>query len=155
MSFLGEYEINMDAKGRVSLPAGFKKQLAEGQEAEGFVVCRGMESCLSFYTKAGWDKVTAKLNRLNDFNPKVQQLKRILLSGASLLELDSAGRILMPKPLQEYAGLEKEIVLTAQGDKLEIWDKAKYHDYLNKYNGDLEKLANEVLGNQFIDPFEE
>lgn len=145
----------MDTKGRFLLPSGFRKQLPENAEAEGFVVCRGMEQCLSFYTKDGWDKVTQKLNRLNDFNPKVQQLKRILLSGASPLELDNAGRILLPKQLKEYAGLDKTMVFTAQGEKVEIWDKKKYHEYLNKYSGDLEKLANEILGNQFIDPFEQ
>lgn len=153
MSFLGEYEITIDAKGRFLLPAAFRKQLSEGAEAEGFVVSRGMEGCISMYTKSGWEAFANKLMKLNEFNANALRMKRVLLSGATLLELDSAGRLLLPKALQEYAGMQKHIVFAAQGNKVELWDKDKYYAYINTYAQDLEGLAGEVLGGDVIDPF--
>lgn len=153
MSFLGEYEITLDAKGRFLLPAAFRKQLPEGAEAEGFVVSRGMEGCISFYTRAAWEAFSNKLMKLNEFNPKALRVKRVLLSGATPLELDSAGRVLLPKALQEYAQMQKHVIFAAQGDKVELWDKDKYYAYINEYAQDLENLANDVLGGEMIDPF--
>lgn len=152
MMFLGEYELSMDAKGRFMLPAGFRKQLPEGADELGFVVNRGMEPCLSFYTMAGWEAVSGKLQKLNDFNPKVQRFKRLFLSGATQVGLDSAGRILLPKPLQEYAQLKKELVFTCQGAKVEIWDKKAYYAYLQVHSDDFSSLAGEVVGGDMIDP---
>jgi len=151
--FLGEYEIAMDAKGRFLMPAAFRKQLSEGA-GESFVVNRGMETCLTLYAKDGWDKISSKLDKLNDFNQKVQRFKRLFLSGAVPVELDTAGRILLPKPLQEYAGLKKDLVFAAQGNKVEIWDKDTYYEYLRKHADDFSGLADEVLGGDFMDPFQ-
>ncbi len=151
--FLGEYEIAMDAKGRFLMPAGFRKQLPDAS-GDSFVVSRGMEACITLYTKEGWDSVSEKINKLNDFNPKVQKFKRLFLSGAMPVELDSAGRMLLPKPLQEHAGLKKELVFSAQGNKVEIWDKDTYYAYLKANQEDFSNLADELLGSNFIDPFQ-
>jgi MraZ protein len=150
--FLGEYEIAMDAKGRFLMPAGFRKQLPDAH-ANSFVVSRGMESCVTLYTKEGWDLVSEKINKLNDFVPRVQKFKRLFLSGATLVELDAAGRLLLPKPLQEHAGLKKDLVFSTQGSKVEIWDKDTYYAYLNAHQDDFSGLAEELLGGSFIDPF--
>jgi len=152
--FLGEYEIAMDAKGRFLMPAAFRKQLSE-TAGDSFVINRGMENCLSLYTKEGWDKISSKLDKLNDFNQKVQRFKRLFLSGAVPVELDTAGRILLPRPLQEYAGLKKDLVFAAQGNKVEIWDKDTYYEYLRKHADDFSNLADEVLGGDFMDPFQQ
>ena len=112
----------MDAKGRFLLPSGFRKQLPEGS-AERFVINRGFENCLTLYPMDSWTVLSEKINKLNDFNPKVREFKRLFLNGANIVEADSAGRILLPKPLQEYAGLKKDIIMSAQGNKVELWDK--------------------------------
>lgn len=153
IGFLGEYEIALDAKGRFLMPSGFRRQLPE-EAALRFVIHRTIDTqSLSLYTEEQWSRISEKLTKLNNFNPKVQRFKRLFLNGATLLELDSAGRMLLPKPLQEFAGLRKELVFTAQVDKVEIWDKDKYYAYLKQNATELEDLSNEVFGSDIMDPF--
>ncbi len=150
--FLGEYEVAMDAKGRFLVPSGFRKQLAEGGSVR-FVLNRGMDRFVALYTWEEWEKVTARFDKMNGFNPKVEQFKRLFLNGATVVEPDSAGRILVPKPLQKYAGLEKELVFFCNMDKVEIWDKDTYHKYMNDNAAQYAALAQEVMGGNIIDPF--
>ena len=125
--FLGEYEIALDAKGRLMLPSGFRKQLPKAA-SERFVINRGFERCLTMYPMDAWSVLSDKINRLNDFNPKVREFKRLFLNGATVVDVDSAGRVLLPKPLQEYAGLKKDMVFSAQGNKIELWAKPRDYD---------------------------
>ncbi len=152
-SFLGEYEVAIDAKGRFLLPSGFRKQLPEG-DADRFVVNRGFENCLTLYPTKSWNVLAEKINRLNDFNPKVRDFKRLFLNGATMVDVDSAGRLLLPKPLQEYAGIKKDMVFSAQGNKVELWDKDTYYDYIRKQSVNFSDLASEVAGSDFLNPFE-
>jgi len=152
-SFLGEYEVALDAKGRFLLPSGFRKQLPKGA-AERFVINRGFENCLTMYPEAQWNAIADKVNRLNDFNPKVREFKRLFMNGATIVDLDGAGRILLPKSLQEYAGIRKDVIMSAQGNKVEIWDKEAYHDYIREHASGFSDLAAEVAGGDFINPFE-
>ena len=150
-SFLGEYEIAVDAKGRFLLPSGFRKQLAEGM-GEKFVVNRGFEKCLTIYTTDTWNAISARINGLNDFKPNVREFKRLFLNGANMVEVDSADRMLIPKLLLEYAGIKKDAVFSAQGNKVELWDKDTYYNYLGERQGGFSRLAEEVandLGNPF------
>ena len=91
-----------------------------------------IENCLTVYTIDTWNAVSEKINRLNDFKPNVREFKRLFLNGATIVEVDSADRILIPKQLQEYAGIKKDAVLSAQGNKLELWDKDTYYNYLRE-----------------------
>ena len=143
--FIGEYEATVDAKGRFLLPAGFKKQMPESG-AEPFVLNRGFEKCLSLYTSESWNPLFTELSKLNDFDPKVRQFKRYFLNGATPVELDSAGRILLPKNLVEYAGLGKDIVLVSAIGKIEIWDKIKYQEFFETFSPEaFSDLAKEVM----------
>lgn len=151
--FLGEYEVSIDAKGRFLMPSGFRKQLPESAAGQ-FVVNRGFENCLTLYPMENWQALSEKINKLNDFNPKVREFKRLFLNGATIVELDSAGRMLLPKPLMEYAGIKKDLVFSAQGNKVELWDKDTYHDYIRKSAANFSDLAAEVAGGDFINPFE-
>lgn len=142
--FLGEYEVRLDAKGRFLLPSGFKKQIP-GETAP-FVLNRGFEKCLSLYTNQSWEPLFKKLSQLNDFDPEVRKFKRYFLNGATPVELDTAGRILIPKNLMEYAGLEKDIVLVSAIDKIEIWDKAKYQEFFDSFSPEsFSDLAKQVM----------
>lgn len=143
--FLGEYEATLDTKGRFLVPAGFKKQLPENEDVS-FVLNRGFEKCLSLYTSSGWDPIFSELSKLNDFDPKVRQFKRYFLNGATQVNPDSAGRLLLPKNLMEYAGLEKDIVLVSAIDKIEIWDKTKYQQFFETFSPEtFSDLAKEVM----------
>ncbi|MDI9319544.1 MAG: division/cell wall cluster transcriptional repressor MraZ [Phycisphaerales bacterium] len=152
-NFIGEYELTIDAKGRFLLPASFRKQLPEGADVQ-FVVSRGFEQCLNLYPIAEWNILSEKINKLNDFNPKVRDFKRLFLNGANIVESDAAGRLLLTKTLLEHAGISKDMVLTAQGNKMEIWDKATHKAHIQSKMSDFSDLANEVLGGDFISPFE-
>ncbi len=144
--FLGEYEATLDAKGRFLLPAGFKKQLPEG-EAEKFVINRGFEKCLTLYPMKTWEPLFAKITGLNEFDPKQREFRRAFLNGATYVEPDTAGRILLPPSLKAYAEMTKDIVLMATGDKIEIWDSNKYKQFFDSISSDaLSDLGSQVLG---------
>ena len=147
IGFLGEYEVTLDAKGRFLLPAGFRKQLADG--ANQFVVNRGIEACLSLYPMQSWEPIFTEVSTLNDFDPKVRQFRRYFLNGATNVELDSAGRLLLPRALMDYAGLNKDAVLVSAVNKIEIWDKTKYTQFFETFSPDsFSDLANEVMNSQ-------
>ena len=113
IGFIGEYEATLDNKGRFLLPAGVKKQLPEG-EIPLFVINRGFEKCLTVYPMQSWKPIYEIISSLNDFDPKVREFRRYFLNGATQIEVDGAGRLLLPKSLMEHAGLEKDIVLVLQ-----------------------------------------
>lgn len=144
--FLGEYEATLDAKGRFLLPAGFKKQVQESAGGQ-FVICRGFEKCLSLYPMNEWQPIFERISKLNDFDPKVREFKRYFLNGATILELDSAGRLLVPKNLLSYANLEKDIILAAATNKIEIWDSGKYQEFFENFSPSaFSDLAQQVMG---------
>ncbi|MBI3137292.1 MAG: division/cell wall cluster transcriptional repressor MraZ [Sphingobacteriales bacterium] len=144
--FLGEFEATLDAKGRFLLPAGFKKQLPE-EETTRFVINRGFEKCLALYPMRTWEPLFEKITGLNEFDPKQREFRRAFLNGATFVEPDSAGRILLPPNLKAYAGLQKDIVLMATGDKLEIWDSNKYKEIFDSLSSDtFSDLGDQVLG---------
>jgi MraZ protein len=144
--FLGEFEATLDAKGRFLLPAGFKRQLPEG-EGNRFVINRGFEKCLSLYPLNSWEPLFADISKLNDFEPKVREFRRYFLNGATFIEPDTAGRLLVPPNLKEHAGLEKDIVLVAAVNKIEIWDSNKYKQLFESFSPEaFSSLASDVMG---------
>ncbi len=151
--FLGEYESKLDAKGRFLFPAGFRKQLPEvdaSSKEEGtgrFVLNRGFEKCLTLYPIHAWQPIFERITALNDFDPKVRAFRRYFLNGAVTLEMDTAGRLLIPKNLCEYAGLGRELVLASAVNKIEIWDKSQYQQFFESYSPEsFSDLASQVMG---------
>lgn len=143
--FLGEFEATLDAKGRFLLPAGFKKQLGEEANSS-FVINRGFEKCLTLYPMKSWEPLFAEISKLNDFDPKVREFRRNFLNGATIVELDTASRILVPPNLKEHADLQKDIVLVAAVNKLEIWDSNKYKQLFDSFSAEnFSKLADDVM----------
>ena len=145
IGFLGEYEATLDTKGRFLLPAGIKKQLPEG-EAVRFVINRGFEKCLTLYPIQNWEPLFADISKLNDFDPKVREFRRYFLNGATFVEPDSAGRLLVPPNLKAHADLQKDIVLVAAVNKIEIWDSNKYKQLFESFSPEaFSNLGNEVM----------
>ena len=145
ISFLGEYESTVDAKGRFLLPAGFRKQLPQDVVPQ-FVINRGFEKCLTLYPEQSWTPIFDSISHLNDFDPKVREFRRYFLNGATQVDLDSAGRILLPKNLIEHAALGKDIVLVSAVNKIEIWDSIKYKQFFDSFTSEsFSNLANEVM----------
>jgi MraZ protein len=143
--FLGEYESTLDTKGRFLFPVGFRRQLPETQPQQ-FVINRGFEKCLSLYPMEAWQPIFEKISQLNDFDPKVRSFRRYFLNGAVTIEPDTSGRLLIPKNLQQYAGLSRELVLASAVHKIEIWDKTQYEQFFESYAPDaFSELASQVM----------
>lgn len=143
--FLGEFECKLDAKGRMVLPAGLKKQMPE-VEREGLVINRGLEAHLVIYPRKEWDRMVEELSKLNTFERKTREFVRKFMRGATELGLDAANRVLIPKALLEYGGIEGEVVLASQFNKIEVWSKAAYDAQWDDEGDDFAALAEEVMG---------
>lgn len=144
-NFIGEYTGKLDAKGRVMFPAPFRKQYG-GEAQEEFVINRGFEECLVLYPKKEWDAISKKINALNPFKAENRQFIRLFNNGATLITLDAAGRLLIPKELQKYAKIETDLYFTANGRKIELWSKQAYEQTMNISSDDFAKLAEKVMG---------
>ena len=145
IGFLGEYEATLDPKGRFLLPAAVKKQLPEGDNTR-FVINRGFEKCLTMYPMTSWEPIFENISKLNDFDPKVREFRRYFFNGATELELDTAGRLLIPPNLRDHAGIGKDIVLVGSLQKIEIWDSKKYKEFFESMTPQsFSELAKEVI----------
>ena len=151
MQLIGEYPVALDDKGRMRLPTALLRQLsAQSDAGEGvaheFVVNRGFEKCLTLYPKPVWDAIAAKLSRLNRFNDRNRAFIRSFYLGAYPITTDSADRILLQKPLMDYAGLAKEAILVAMDDRIEIWSPEAHTDMAAFDPNAFADLANDVMG---------
>lgn len=141
----GEYFCKLDAKGRFMLPAGLKKQLTEADQ-ERFVLNRGFEKNLTLYPDSEWQKITKELSGLNLYNKKNREFVRYFYRGASEVTCDATNRLLVPKTLLDYAGIENEMVLFAYDNRIEIWSKDLYEQTMNAEPEEFSDLAEEVMG---------
>jgi len=123
--FRGVSHLALDSKGRVAVPAKHRDALVA--ESNGRVVLTADPShCLLLYPLAEWEPIQKRLMALSSFNETVRGLQRLLVGHADDVELDSAGRILVPPALRQYAALEKHVVLVGQGSKFELWDETRW-----------------------------
>lgn len=144
-NFLGEFECKLDAKGRISLPAALKRQIPTEAQSK-FVINRGFEDCLVLYPLNEWTKVSNKINKLNQYKKEVRQFIRHFFRGATELELDGSSRLNLPKRLLEFASIDKEIVLFAHTNKIEVWSKEKYDSMMDDDSDGFADLAESVMG---------
>lgn len=145
----GEYDCKVDAKGRFRLPTQLVRQLGEAKEAS-LHVNRGMEKCLTLYPDEVWKKITAEVNSLNLYNSQNRKFARYFYRGATELTMDKSDRLLIPKNLAEYAGIENEVVLFAFHNRIEIWSKSNYEAMLDEQDDDeFANLADNVMGKAF------
>jgi len=143
---LGEYECAIDQKGRMRMPSGLVNQLGEDAQKLSFIVNRGFEKCLMLYPKPVWDKITTEINQLNTYNKKNREFIRYFYRGAQEVTMDAADRILISKRLLEYADINKDVILSAYNDRIEIWAQEGYDDLMAEEPTDFSDLAEEVLG---------
>lgn len=144
--FLGEFDCKLDAKSRMMLPSGLRKQMPEA-EKDGLVINRGFEKHLVIYTRSEWDKIMEDLSRLNQYEKKTREFIRYFTRGATELSLDAAGRVLLPKSLLDYAEIGADVVLSSQFNKIEVWAKDAYDAQMDNEPENFANLAEEVMGN--------
>lgn len=133
--FIGEYQHNLDNKGRLAVPAKFRQMLAKGA-----VVTKGLDNCLFLYPKVKWEEMAQKFANLPVSQAKARAFARHMLAGAMPVEFDTQGRITLPEYLRKFAQLKKEAIIAGLFDRLEIWDEAGW----NKYKESTEKDSNEI-----------
>ena len=143
--FLGEFECKLDAKGRMMIPVALKKQLPEA-ESEGLVINRGFEKHLVVYTRKEWNKIVDDLSKLNSYEKRTREFIRYFTRGATELSLDASGRVLLPKALMDYAGINVDVVLACQFNKIEVWAQDAYDTQMDNEPENFANLAEEVMG---------
>ena len=147
-SLIGTYECKADTKGRLTLPTALKKQLSSTLK-EGFVLKRAVfQPCLELYPMTEWNRMMDKVNKLNRFKKKNNDFIRLFTAGVKIVEVDSNGRLNIPKDLQIFAGITKEVVMASAVNILEIWDKDRYENAITNATDDFADLAEEVMGQE-------
>jgi MraZ protein len=129
--FTSEYDCKLDAKGRLVLPARIKSGLPESSGNE-LVIGLGFEKCLVVYPLQEFKKIYSKVAGLSEFNPDYRRLQRNFFRGNTVVELDNSGRFLIPKPMLNYAQLEKSVTVIGMGNKVELWNPELYQEQLYK-----------------------
>lgn len=141
---MGEYHHNIDDKNRLIIPSKFRKELGNS-----FIVTRGLDGCLFVYAETEWNKITDKLKDLPFTKSDARAFTRFFLSGATASEFDKQGRVNIAQPLSKYAELEKECVIIGVNDRLEIWAKDKFENFMSKNEEDLSDIAENLFSVNF------
>lgn len=128
--FRGVNHLALDAKGRLAIPAKHREPLAGpvtgGAHSGGLILTADTSRCLLLYPRHQWEPIQARLMALSSFDQPIRNLQRLLVGHADDVEMDGAGRILVPPALRQYAALEHRVVLVGQGNKFELWDGARW-----------------------------
>ena len=147
INLIGTYECTVDNKGRIMIPAQLKKQL-DGFTTEPFILKRSVfQNCLELFPYSEWKLMMDKVNKLNRFVKKNNDFIRMFTAGVKLLDLDSNGRLLIPKELKSFAKITNQVVLSSSGNMVELWNTTSYEATVNNPNVDFSKMAEEVMGN--------
>jgi MraZ protein len=138
---VGTYEHKIDSKYRIVLPSKFREEL--GDRVYSTI---GIDSCLSLYSLSGWDNVMKRLQDLPFSNSKSRGFLRLLLSSAHELQVDGAGRILLPQVLRQHGKLISDVVFVGVSDHVELWDRDKWEEYREGILAELPEIAEGVEG---------
>ena len=151
-TFIGDYTVKLDPKGRLSFPAAFKKQIREALQ-DGFVLKRDVfETFLIMYPMEEWEKQNKVIRaRTNPYNKEHARFLRMFFSGTAEISLDANNRMLIPKRLLEYARVKDEVVLAGQSGKIEIWASDQYGK-VSVADDDFAAMAEKILGGSFDEP---
>ena len=142
--FLGTYSPRLDEKGRLILPAKYREELAEG-----LVLTRGQERCLYVFSQAEFERVHEQLRQAPLSSRQARDYIRVFLSGASDEVPDKQGRVTVPVPLRQYAGLDRELAVVGAGSRAEIWDAAAWQQYLEEQEAAFSNTEEEVIPGLF------
>lgn len=137
--FIGEYQHNLDEKGRLAMPVKFRAKMAGGA-----VVTKGLDNCLSVYTVEEWEKLAEKLAALPLTQSASRAFARLMLAGAANVNIDKQGRIVLPGYLREYADLAGTVVVAGLYSRVEIWNANSWKNYKGKTEGDASAIAEEL-----------
>lgn len=142
LAFRGHYDYTLDAKNRLTIPSKFRAALSDG-----VVLAKALDPCVSIWTPQGWEQFTERALGSRDlFNPDARKLQRYFHASSFDAQLDSAGRVMIPQPLLEHAGLGKEVVVVGNNDTLEVWDTSRWAGYAQELDASAEEAAQRLSG---------
>lgn len=137
--FIGEYQHSIDPKKRLALPSKFRKELGKK-----VVVTRGLDKCLFVYPLSTWKELAEKLGTLPMGESGTRSFVRLMLAGATDVDIDAQGRVLLPEYLKEYAQLERNVTVAGLFNRLEIWDEEKWEQYRAKAEQSTDEIAEQL-----------
>lgn len=137
--FIGQYEHQLEAKGRLSIPKKFRSQLADGS-----ILAQGLDNCLFLYPAATWEQLINKISQLPLTRSDARDFSRSLSYAATEVEIDRLGRILIPEYLRRFAGISQNCVLAGAIERVEIWDKTKFEVYTARINSQAVQIAEKL-----------
>ncbi len=144
MVFKGQAEHSVDSKGRVAIPAKMRNAMSP-EAKETFTITRGFEECIFLYPMDRWSSIEEEIGELNMYNREARDFVRIIMMWADEDSLDGQGRISIPNPLREFAGLDGSALILGAFDHIEIWNPEQFDGYLNEQPADYETLAERVM----------
>ena len=136
---IGQYTVALDDKKRLSIPTPFRGLLGKRM-----ILTRGLDSCLFVYSKKSWGSIVSKMGTLSLGANEGRGFNRFLLAGATEAEMDSAGRVLVPDFLKQFAGLSKNVVVAGVGDRAELWDEKRWNEYSTRIAGEADAMAEKL-----------
>ncbi|MBX4195459.1 division/cell wall cluster transcriptional repressor MraZ [Candidatus Parcubacteria bacterium] len=137
--FIGEYAHTVDEKRRISLPAKFRKELGSK-----VVVTRGLDNCLFLFPHKAWQAISEETAKLGLMQHDTRGFTRFMFSGASEIDVDSMGRILIPDYLREFAGVKSSAIFAGVHNRIEIWNEKRWESYKKKIEGEAEEMAEKL-----------
>ena len=142
--FYGEYEHAIDRKGRVIIPAAFRKVL-HTNAVEMVFLTRGLDGCLFLFSEPEWRAVETRFKQVSFTKAEGRKFNRLFFSGAVEAQLDGLGRLLVPKPLQDFAQIKQDVMLIGVGNRMEVWAKEKWREFYDASRQQFEDVAERVL----------
>lgn len=137
--FIGEYHHSIDEKGRLTLPVRVRQELESD-----FILTRGLDGCLFIYPKREWENIISKYRELPN-TKDARNYMRFMLSGATICNLDKQGRINIPIPLIQYSSLDKDCVIIGVNERLEVWDKDSWEEFMQTNEDSFTDLADKLF----------
>ena len=141
---MGEYHHNIDEKSRLIIPSKFRNELGDR-----IIITRGLDKCLFVYSENEWNKIISKVSKLQFTKKNVRAFERAFIGGASTIEFDRQGRINITSPLVHYANIEKECVIIGVNERLEIWSKEEFDNYMKANEESLEEITEGLFDNLY------
>jgi MraZ protein len=142
--FYGEYEHTIDKKGRLIIPSRFRESFKE-YDVEKLYITRGLDKCLFVFTESEWKSQESKFKSVSFTKSESRKFNRIYFAGASQIECDKQGRILIPKYLKEYAGIKRDVMIVGVSNRIEVWSRDAWQHYYNGAKESFEDIAEKLM----------
>ena len=142
--FYGEYEHTIDKKGRLIIPSKFRESFKE-YDIENFYITRGLDKCLFLFTENEWKTQESKFKSVSFTKSESRKFNRLYFSGASNIECDKQGRILIPKYLKDYAAIKRDVMIIGVSNRIEVWAKDAWLEYYNSSKESFEEIAEKMM----------